>query len=217
LTAAPPGTSLAQCCTGRASNGNRGKANQLFSIPFNSLPVSLLLALFKPFQRSIAFLPSVQSQDILSRQPSITMATQGKYTMRPVVPGNRDDCYGRITINNIPEGVTEAQLRANLSHHGDAKVHMFVPGCQYSPGWAWVSFSNKEEVVSVLKTAYEKSQARQNAGIAVEAPTVAAAPVVEKPQEKDVGSDKEEGATSEGEASSNSNSSGEHSDDEARS
>lgn len=97
---------------------------------------------------------------------------------------------------------------------------MFVPGCQYSAGWAWVSFRNKEEVVSVLKTAYEKSQARQNAGLPQEAQTPAAtAPEVVKPEEKyeHTGCDKEEGATSEGEASSNSSSSADHSDDEARS
>lgn len=83
--------------------------------------------------------------------------------MRPVIPPNRADSTGRITISNIPPGVTEAQLVANLKHHGDAKVHMFVPGCEYTPGWAWISFPSREEVQRILESAYWKARAREEA------------------------------------------------------
>ncbi|PFH33745.1 hypothetical protein BESB_079610 [Besnoitia besnoiti] len=117
-------------------------------------------------------------------------AVSQRYTMRPVIPADRSDSCGRVTINNIPQGVTEAKLKANLSHHGDVKIHMFVPGCEYSAGWAWVSFGNRDGVVSVLQTAYEKSHAREKLESIEKA---------EKPVEE---SDKENAATSEGEGNS---------------
>ncbi|CBZ54412.1 conserved hypothetical protein [Neospora caninum Liverpool] len=145
-----------------------------------------------------------------------------KYTMRPVIPAERMDSCGRITINNIPEGISEAQLKANLSHHGDAKIHMFVPGCEHSAGWAWVSFGSRDEVVNVLQSAYEKSHAREKLEQTA-APQVEATPVPEV-EGKDAhkmpsDSDRENCATSEGEATGSdvrsSECSSAHSEDEA--
>nr|PIM03829.1 RNA recognition motif (A.K.A RRM, RBD, or RNP domain) protein [Toxoplasma gondii COUG] len=141
-----------------------------------------------------------------------------KYTMRPVIPAERMDSCGRITIGNIPEGITEAQLKANLSHHGDAKVHMFVPACEHSAGWAWVSFSNRDEVVSVLQTAYEKSHARQKLeqGTAAEVEATPAPELEGKGAKKVNGaSDKESWATSEGEGASSDVQSSEYSPEQS--
>ncbi|KAF8820806.1 hypothetical protein IE077_000411 [Cardiosporidium cionae] len=67
-----------------------------------------------------------------------------KYYMRPVIPQGRNDTAGRVVINNIPIGVSELRLRDSLSQHGDVRIHLFVPGCEYSSGWAWVSLDSKK-------------------------------------------------------------------------
>lgn len=52
--------------------------------------------------------------------------------------------------------VSQAQLKANLSRYGDARVHMFVPGCEYTAGWAWVSYEKEEDVKKILETAEQR-------------------------------------------------------------
>ncbi|KAL8433272.1 hypothetical protein ACSSS7_004057 [Eimeria intestinalis] len=86
------------------------------------------------------------------------MASNGFYTMRPVIPQNRSDTGSRVTIKNIPAGVTEAQLKANLSKHGDIRIHMFVPGTEYGAGWAWVSCEKHEDVEKMLAVAEERRE-----------------------------------------------------------
>ncbi|KAL8447017.1 hypothetical protein Emag_004489 [Eimeria magna] len=86
------------------------------------------------------------------------MASNGFYTMRPVIPQNRSDTGSRVTIKNIPAGVTEAQLKANLSKHGDIRIHMYVPGTEYGPGWAWVSCEKHEDVEKMLAVAEERRE-----------------------------------------------------------
>ncbi|KAL8274722.1 hypothetical protein Esti_001437 [Eimeria stiedai] len=159
------------------------------------------------------------------------MATNGFYTMRPVIPQNRSDTGSRVTIKNIPAGITEvrpyppfpsfalqlrlaghssgfcspgiffllhpskafnssmllrlrvrdcikstffaatlslmhvallyylqAQLKANLSKHGDIRIHMYVPGTEYGPGWAWVSCEKHEDVEKMLAVAEESRE-----------------------------------------------------------
>ncbi|CDI80440.1 hypothetical protein, conserved [Eimeria acervulina] len=80
------------------------------------------------------------------------------YTMRPVIPQTRSDTSSRVTIKNIPLGVTEAQLKANLSKHGDIRVHMFVPATEYGLGWAWVTCEKHEDVEKMLAYAAEKRE-----------------------------------------------------------
>lgn len=52
--------------------------------------------------------------------------------------------------------VPQAQLKASLVRYGDARVHMFVPGCEYTAGWAWVSYEKEEEVKKILETAQQR-------------------------------------------------------------
>ncbi|XP_026189744.1 uncharacterized protein LOC34618917 [Cyclospora cayetanensis] len=84
------------------------------------------------------------------------MASNSFYTMRPVIPQTRSDTASRVTIKNIPVGVTEARLKANLSKHGDIRVHMFVPATEYGAGWAWVTCEKHDEVEKMLAFAEER-------------------------------------------------------------
>ncbi|KAL8432969.1 hypothetical protein Efla_001177 [Eimeria flavescens] len=86
------------------------------------------------------------------------MASNNFYTMRPVIPQSRSDTGSRVTIKNIPAGVTEAQLKANLSKHGDIRIHMYVPGTEYGLGWAWVTCEKHEDVEKMLSVAEERRQ-----------------------------------------------------------
>ncbi|CDJ30431.1 uncharacterized protein EMH_0058080 [Eimeria mitis] len=78
--------------------------------------------------------------------------------MRPVIPQTRADTASRVTIKNIPLGVTEAQLKANLSKHGDIRVHMFSPATEYGLGWAWVTCEKHEDVEKMLACAAERKE-----------------------------------------------------------
>lgn len=84
------------------------------------------------------------------------MLSSSKYYVRPVVPEDRTDPESRVVIDNIPPGVTEVMLRRRLSVHGDAHVHVFVPGCQYAKGWAWVSFEEKAATQQLVQNAQSK-------------------------------------------------------------
>ncbi|CDJ39089.1 hypothetical protein, conserved [Eimeria tenella] len=86
------------------------------------------------------------------------MAANSFYTMRPVIPQTRTDTASRVTIKNIPMGVTEAQLKANLAQHGDIRIHMFVPGTEYGSGWAWVSCEQQQDVQRLLACAAERRE-----------------------------------------------------------
>ncbi|OEH78712.1 hypothetical protein cyc_02006 [Cyclospora cayetanensis] len=49
-----------------------------------------------------------------------------------------------------------ARLKANLSKHGDIRVHMFVPATEYGAGWAWVTCEKHDEVEKMLAFAEER-------------------------------------------------------------
>ncbi|CDJ51836.1 hypothetical protein, conserved [Eimeria brunetti] len=83
--------------------------------------------------------------------------------MRPVIPQTRADTSSRVTIKNIPLGVTEAQLKANLSVHGDIRIHLFVPATEYGPGWAWVTCEDPKEVEKMLACAAERREQQTHA------------------------------------------------------
>lgn len=77
-----------------------------------------------------------------------------KYYVRPVIPEEREDPESRIVIDNIPSGVTEMMLKKRLASHGDARIHVFIPGCQYAKGWAWVSFEQKSATKQLVQNSH---------------------------------------------------------------